>query len=58
MKYNILLTGSQGTLGKEIANKINKTKHKLHQHSFSENHALKIDFSNLIEIKTAENFIK
>jgi len=22
MKYNILLTGSQGTLGKEIANKI------------------------------------
>jgi len=58
MKYNILLTGSQGTLGKEIANEINKTKHNLYQHSFFENCNLKIDFSNLTEIKTAENFIK
>lgn len=58
MKYNILLTGSQGTLGKEIANKINLSKHNLYQHSFSEKCDLKIDFSNLTEIKTAKNFIK
>jgi short-subunit dehydrogenase len=58
MKYNILLTGSQGTLGKEIFKRIDKSKHNLYQHSFSKNYDLKIDFSNPIEIQKAENFIK
>lgn len=58
MEYNILLTGSQGTLGKEIANKINTSKHNLYKHSFSENCDLQIDFSSIKEVKRAESFIK
>lgn len=58
MKYNILLTGSQGTLGKEISNKINTSKYNLYKHSFSENCDLQIDFSSIKEINRAENFIK
>lgn len=57
MKYNILLTGSQGTLGKEISNKINKSIHNLYLHSCSEGHDLKIDFSKTSEIEKSEKFI-
>lgn len=58
MKYNILITGSKGGLGKEICNKIRNTKHSIFQHSMSETADINCDFNNLEGVKKLEKFIK
>jgi len=58
MKYNILLTGSQGGLGKEIYKKIKITNYRIFQHSVSKNADINCDFNNLEELKNLELFIK
>ena len=58
MKYNILITGSKGGLGKEIYNKIRNTKHNIFQHSTSEIADINCDFNNLEEVKKLEEFVK
>jgi len=58
MKYNILLTGSQGGLGKEIYKKIKITNHRIFQHSTSKNADINCDFNDLEEVKNLEVFIK
>ena len=58
MKYNILITGSKGGLGKEICNEIKNTKHNIFQHSTSEIADINCDFNNLEEVKKLEEFVK
>jgi 3-oxoacyl-[acyl-carrier protein] reductase len=58
MKYNILLTGSQGGLGKEIYKKIKITNHRIFRHSTSKDSDVNSNFNNLEEVKNLETFIK
>jgi len=58
MKYNILITGSQGGLGKEIYKKVKATKHSVFQHSRSSNTDINCDFNKLEEVKKIQEFIR
>ena len=58
MKYNILITGSQGGLGKEIYKRIKNSHHNIFQHSRSKVADINCDFNNIEEVKKIESFIR
>ena len=58
IKHNILITGSQGGLGKEICKIIKKSDHNVFQHSRSKFADINCDFNNIEEVKKLEPFIR
>jgi short-subunit dehydrogenase len=55
---NILITGSNGTFGKELIKQLKEKKHSVFTHSCNDDADIKIDFSDVKNLKKAETFIE